>query len=184
MSLLGSICMAQESSVCGICEESSILKWICIECDLYLCQDCYVKFHSKSKTLAQHLVIDIKEYGTEQMLDKILKVKVKEINCEGYEHCDQKCSIFCLDCNKPICSSCVVKHHKNHYLNELDEILEEKVSKFKDMKVRRDDNISKCKHEEKELQVLLSKGNKQFDETKETILQSKKELMDIIQKTH
>lgn len=78
--------MAQESSVCGICEESTILKWICIECDLYLCQDCYVKFHSKSKTVGHHLVIDIKDYGTEQRLEKILKVKVKEINCEGSEH--------------------------------------------------------------------------------------------------
>ncbi|XP_071128187.1 E3 ubiquitin-protein ligase TRIM71-like [Mytilus edulis] len=181
MSISGAICMAQESTVCGICEESSILKWICIECDLYLCQDCYVKFHSKSKTLVHHLVMDIKEYGTEQTLDKILKVKLKEINCDGSEHCDQKCSIFCSDCDKPICFSCVICH-KYHDLHKLSEIFEQKMTKLKDLRVKSEQNISVGEHEEQELQVMLSKGSKQFDDTKTEILHNQKIYTDLIQK--
>lgn len=182
MSLLDSICKAQESTVCGICNDSSILKWICIECDLYLCQDCYVKFHSRSKTLEHHLVIDIKEYGTEKMLDKILKVKLREIDCEGSEHCDQKCSLFCLNCNKLICSGCMIKHHKKHDLDELTGFFEQKLSELKDIKVKSEINISVLKTEMQELEVQLSKGNKEFNETKKQILLNKEELMDLIHK--
>ncbi|CAG2201037.1 unnamed protein product [Mytilus edulis] len=116
------------------------------------------------------------------MLDKILKVKIKEINCDGSKHCDQKCSFFCLDCNKPICSSCVVTCHKDHDFYKISEIFDKKMTKLKDMRVKSEEHISVCKHEEQELIVMISKGSKKFDDTKTEILHNQKIYMDLIQK--
>lgn len=49
------------------------------------------------------------------------------------------------------------------------------------MRVKSEENISVCKLEAQELQVMLSKGKKQYNDTQGEILQNQKTLMDRIQ---
>ncbi|CAG2208022.1 unnamed protein product [Mytilus edulis] len=76
----------------------------------------------------------------------------------------------------------MIKHHKKHDLDELTGFFEQKLSELKDIKVKSEINVSVLKTEMQELQVQLSKGNKEFNETKKQILLNKEELMDLIHK--
>ncbi|CAG2232845.1 unnamed protein product [Mytilus edulis] len=60
-------------SVCQICDTSSNIKWLCLECDLFFCLQCESKFHTKSKTLAAHSKIDIEKCGNKNIAEVIRK---------------------------------------------------------------------------------------------------------------
>ncbi|CAG2222101.1 unnamed protein product [Mytilus edulis] len=60
-------------SVCQICDTSSNIKWMCLECDLFFCLQCESKFHTKSKTLAAHSKIDIEKCGNKNIAEVIRK---------------------------------------------------------------------------------------------------------------
>ncbi|CAC5390688.1 TRIM45 [Mytilus coruscus] len=92
---------AQTPALCQFCEESSDIRWKCINCDVFMCQLCTTKIHRKIKSSDQHELINLKDYGSEDAARTIHKVDLKNMPCTI--HSDQICCAFCTDCDQPIC---------------------------------------------------------------------------------
>ena len=171
---------AQNFAVCQFCEESTDIKWKCINCDLFLCQLCNSSIHTKSESLAEHTRINLNECGTEVATDAIRKVDLQKLPCS--DHNEHKCVVYCTDCERPICSQCLVKSHKNHEFGELQEIYKDKISDIKNFKFKIDSDLPFFQNEIEKLKNMLSNGEKEFIENRTKVLQQEKEIKETVTK--
>lgn len=169
---------AQSFAVCQICEESPDLKWKCIECELLFCHNCSTKFHSKSKTLAEHHIYDIKDCGAESTIDTIRQTTLVNITCQL--HTGKKCSVFCKDCSVTICTKCIKELHKDHDFCDISEVYEEKLLKMKSYKNKVESNIEFYSQEEERLQQKISTGQKHYNEIKENIFEQENQIINAV----
>ncbi|XP_071161573.1 uncharacterized protein [Mytilus edulis] len=117
MALFKSFYKAQIPICCQLCEESSEIKWKCLQCNFLLCTKCQ-KLHKKVKSTDQHTIIDIKDIAVyqQQMKDN---PDFSNIPCEI--HCGQNCCLFCQTCNEVVCPLCIAKTHNKHNMIEIAE---------------------------------------------------------------
>lgn len=177
MAFLKSIEKAQIPALCQFCEESKI-KWKCIDCDLFLCQLCTTRIHSKIKASNGHTRINLKECGTEDATNTMRKVDLQNMQCET--HSEQKCWVYCNDCRIPICSDCSTDTHQKHKVGKLKEVFDTIVSEIKEKKGKIEIEIQWYENEEAKFKQLLSDGKLNFQETKDKILQTEKEMKETI----
>ncbi|XP_071124117.1 uncharacterized protein [Mytilus edulis] len=163
-------------SVCQICDTSSNIKWMCLECDLFFCLQCESKFHTKSKTLAAHSKIDIEKCGNKNIAEVIRKGELQNIQCDI--HADKKCSLFCRECGQTICTNCVMTNsHKDHKLNSIEEVYDGKVQEMKDFQKRIRFEIPLYQKTEDNLKDVLAKAFKQYSYIKEHVIWKEKEIL-------
>ncbi|CAG2208028.1 unnamed protein product [Mytilus edulis] len=163
-------------SKCQICDNSSILKWMCSECDLYFCANCELKFHRKNKILSGHTKIDIENCDTENITEIIRKAEVEGVTCES--HSKQKCDLFCKDCHNPICKICVsMGSHKNHELVSIEDIFKEKSIERKDFQNRIESSIKHCTQTANDLEYMLEKATEKYNTTRKNILCTERQLL-------
>lgn len=144
---------------CQICDSSSVLKWMCSDCDLYFCANCDLKFHGKNKILAGHTKINIEHCSTENITELIRKAELENITCNL--HKEHKCDIFCRDCHYPICKICVsTDSHKTHELTSIEDMLKEKIIDKKDFENRTETYINHYTQTVNELEFMLEKAKK------------------------
>ena len=167
-------------TVCQYCEESAGILWNCINCQAILCQPCRYKIHGKNKSFANHTIINLKELGTEDSIEKIRKVDLQRIPCTI--HNDQKCCVFCANCQLPICSCCLIKSHQNHTFSELSEAYETKISEMRNLKVKVDSDMPYFQNEESRLRQVLSEAEKEHQQTRERIVQHERDLKQAVEK--
>ncbi|XP_063442814.1 E3 ubiquitin-protein ligase TRIM45-like [Mytilus trossulus] len=170
MAFSTSLFESQKKSVCQFCEESSDIKWKCINCDLFLCQLCHSRIHSKSKSSTDHTVIKLRDYRREiAKTETTRKVDLTRMTCE--QHSDEKCLLHCKTCDKPVCSDCLVGDHQNHQYGRLDIVYERKLQVIRDVKCKIESEIHLFKKQGSNLQHILSEENKQFAENKDKIIE-------------
>ena len=94
---------AQDILRCDFCQEDDVVgELYCKTCTMHLCSDCVSKHIGTSTISCFH---DIAKY-------KSSKDFIRPI-CEA--HADEKCEIFCKECNIPFCSQCLSEgSHKHH----------------------------------------------------------------------
>lgn len=164
--------MAKNLIVCQFCGMSKRIKWKCFYCDLVMCQKCKEK-HSKFGGSEEHCIIDLKQVGTPENVDIIRQFNLKNIRCEL--HTDEKCSLFCKDCNKPVCSYCVLEpDHKGHNLDKLSTVYNNQLSELKDIKEKIKKTLPDLRKKVSENTATCDNYNK----TKQKIIQREKEIKD------
>ncbi|CAC5393894.1 unnamed protein product [Mytilus coruscus] len=117
MAFSKSIQKVQAPMSCQMCEESSEIKWKCLQCNFFLCTKCQ-KLHLKVKSTDKHAIIDIKEIAFYQKQAKD-SVDFDNIPCEI--HNGQNCCLFCLTCEEVVCPLCIATTHNKHNMIQLDE---------------------------------------------------------------
>ena len=172
--------IAQTSTVCQFCEESPEIKWKCVNCELFLCNLCCSKIHSKSKASMEHEIINLKDFGTENFIMSVRKVDLDNMECTT--HTKRKCIVYCKDCHSPACSKCLTETHKMHDYNAIDEVYSDIISTIRELIHTFESDHQSLKIETDKLQQLLADGDKNFQETREIILQTEKEMKDAISK--
>ncbi|CAC5415067.1 TRIM45 [Mytilus coruscus] len=156
---------SQNISFCQFCEESSDIKWKCINCDLFLCQLCHSRIHSKSKSSTDHEVIELKDCGSEVEIENTRKVDLTRMTCAQYS--DEKCLLHCKNCDRPVCSDCLTQDHQNHKYSKQNRVYKKKLKVIKDVKCKIESDIPFFKKQGENLQHILSEENKQFTENKD-----------------
>ncbi|XP_063446527.1 E3 ubiquitin-protein ligase TRIM45-like [Mytilus trossulus] len=179
MAFLKSIEKAQNQALCQFCEEKeSKIKWKCINCDLLLCQLCTTRIHSKIKASKGHKIINLKDCGTEDATNKTPKVDLKNMQCET--HSEQKYWMYCTECRIPICTDCSTETHQKHELRNFNEVFDTIVSEIKELKGRIEMEMQWYENEGAKFKQLLSDGKQNFQETKDKILKTEKEMKETI----
>lgn len=162
--------MAQNIILCQFCEISKEIAWKCFNCDLVLCQKC-TKKHSKFGGSEEHCIIELKEIGTPENVEIIRRFNLRNIRCTT--HKEERCSLFCRDCKKPVCSFCLIESkHKRHKIEKINWVYNNQLSNLKSIKerIKRDlpdisNSVLKC----------VATSDKYF-ETKEKIIEREKEI--------
>ncbi|CAG2201038.1 unnamed protein product [Mytilus edulis] len=162
--------------ICQICDISSDLKWMCPECDLYFCANCELKFHRKNQTLSGHAKIDIEQCSTENINEIIRKAEIENISC--VLHTEEKCNLFCKDCQNTVCKNCVSSgSHQNHELASLEDIFKEKALEKHNFQTRIESHIDHYTQTANEMEYMLEKATAKYKRTQENILQTEKQLI-------
>ncbi|XP_052079249.1 tripartite motif-containing protein 45-like [Mytilus californianus] len=180
MAFSQSIGKAQTPAVCQFCEELKEIKWKCINCELFLCQLCCSKIHSKIKASMEHEIINLKDFEKEDFATSVRKVDLENMECKI--HPKQKCFVFCKDCSEPSCSKCLMETHKLHDYKAIDEEYKEIISEMKELIKQFEVNLKLFSNEEEQLQKKLSDGDNNFKETRDLILKTEKEMKEVISK--
>ncbi|XP_063442813.1 E3 ubiquitin-protein ligase TRIM45-like [Mytilus trossulus] len=162
-------------SVCQFCEESICIKWKCINCDLFLCELCNSRIHSKSKSSKDHKVIERKDFESEKALETTRQVDLTRMACT--QHNDETCLLYCNNCDRPVCSECLIGDHQNHKYSRLDIVYERKLKVIRDVKCKIESEIHDCKKQGSNMQHILSEENKQLAENKDTIIEFKDKII-------
>ncbi|XP_063431640.1 E3 ubiquitin-protein ligase TRIM71-like [Mytilus trossulus] len=172
--------IAQTPAVCQFCEESPEIKWKCINCELFLCQLCSSKIHSKSKASMEHEIINLKYFEAEDLATSVRKVNLENMLCS--KHGKQKCFLYCNECRVPACSKCLMEPHKLHDFKPIDEVYNDIVSEMKDLIIKFESHLKLLRKEKDMQEKILSEGEINFKETRDIILQTEKEMKETISK--
>ncbi|XP_071160541.1 E3 ubiquitin-protein ligase TRIM71-like [Mytilus edulis] len=171
---------AQTPAMCQFCEESSDIKWKCINCDVFMCQLCTTKIHTKLKSTDHHELINLKDYGSEDVAKAIRKVDLKTMSCTS--HTDQICCAFCTDCDQPVCVDCLIDSHKKHECTKLNEVYDMAIFEMTALQNKLESSQEILGNEKERLEKLLLDGDKNYQEIKDEILLTKKEMTETISK--
>ncbi|XP_076095766.1 uncharacterized protein LOC143066839 [Mytilus galloprovincialis] len=82
----------------------------------------------------EHKVELLKDGESINELENLRKVNLKEIACS--KHMDQKCVTYCLNCDKSLCASCLIRPFQYEKLNK---VYEDKYLLLTDLKSKIDD---------------------------------------------
>ncbi|XP_071181482.1 tripartite motif-containing protein 54-like [Mytilus edulis] len=171
---------AQTPALCQFCEESPEIKWKCINCELFLCNLCCSKIHSKSKASMKHEIINLKDIDIENFAKSMRKVDLQNLICTV--HSNQKCIIYCKDCNEPVCSKCLTETHKMHDYKDLDEVYNNSICEMNELIGKLETNLKFITNERGKLENKLAVGDNNFQETRNLILQTEKDMKEAISK--
>ncbi|VDI80738.1 tripartite motif-containing protein 9/67 [Mytilus galloprovincialis] len=180
MAFSQSIGKAQTPAVCQFCEISPEIQWKCINCELFLCNLCCSKIHNKSKASMEHEIINIKDIETVDFAKTMRKVDLQNMQCTI--HGKEKCFVYCKDCSEPVCSKCTIEVHQKHEYKALDEVYEGLIADINEVEDKIESNLQFLKKEKNNLLKILSDGDTNFQETRDIILKTEKEMIEAISK--
>ena len=102
----------EDSSHCGICDKKKALKFYCVECNTFLCEDC-AGFHDKGKVFKSHHVKEISNFNSNDVQKYVRRTNV----CKKHEN---EVRYYCEKCNICICRDCDLLEHREHNIISLD----------------------------------------------------------------
>ncbi|VDI72198.1 Hypothetical predicted protein [Mytilus galloprovincialis] len=171
---------AQTPVTCQFCEESSDIRWRCINCDVFMCQICTTKIHRKIKSAEKHEILNLKDCGGIDAAQAIRKVELQDMPCST--HIGHTCCVYCMDCGKPVCASCLIESHQKHKYKTLNEIYDTTFSKMKEVQNKLESSLEFFDYEKERLHKLHLDGAKNFQKIKNEITLTEKEISEIISK--
>ncbi|CAB4021643.1 E3 ubiquitin- ligase TRIM71-like [Paramuricea clavata] len=102
------------SKQCESCEEGVTASSRCFECSDFLCGNC-VEAHKRVRFTKTHRVVAIKNLDADAM--------VKSPTCAT--HVQEALKMYCKQCKKPVCRSCILSEHDEHLLISLKEAVDD-----------------------------------------------------------
>lgn len=115
---------AQVIQTCQLCRRNHSMKWKCIDCEIFMCDDCKLNVHAKVKTVISHTILDIND-ATFSDSSNQLTVDLGHIPCK--EHEQQFCCVHCVTCGKLICPKCLTSSHKGHDVADIETTYDERL---------------------------------------------------------
>ncbi|XP_062577823.1 uncharacterized protein LOC134239676 [Saccostrea cucullata] len=152
---------AQDILRCDFCcEEDVVAEMFCKTCALRLCSSCVSKHIETSSTSCLH---DIARYkSNKDFMRPVCKF-----------HLDNKCEIFCKECNSPFCSQCLSEgKHKNHDITGICgtyALLKEKI--LKDTAYMEENMIPEYEKNVSQMIRRIEESTKKYEETANTMCQ-------------
>ena len=107
------------SKQCESCEEDVTASSRCFECSDFLCANC-VEAHKRVRFTKNHRVVAIKNLNADAM--------VKTPTCAT--HAQEALKMYCKQCKKPVCRSCILSEHDEHVLISLKEAVDDNKPKL------------------------------------------------------
>lgn len=169
----------QTPAKCQVCDEGDIT-CICLNCDLFLCQRCSNRIHSRSKSGQDHKVISLKDLGTEDSADMHRRADLENLTCEVHQR--QRCVSFCNKCKYAICIKCLTDSHGSHKQSDLYDKYNDNLSKIREMKDTIIDKISYLKREDSNLEKIIVDCKKEFDDIKQAVLKKEQDIYEAVAK--
>lgn len=105
---------------CGICDEKKALKFYCVQCNAFLCEEC-AGVHEKGKVFKGHNVKEISNFNSNDVQTYFRRANV----CKKHE---DEVRYYCEKCNICICRDCALLDHREHNIASLDQGLDRKKS--------------------------------------------------------
>lgn len=152
----------------------------CVDCNEYLCQDCYA-FHKKLKAVQHHVLLDKQNMPSEK-----LKAKVKDI-CEEKcpSHTDKVTEYFCQSCDELGCTACITtKHHKCSRVDHIPNIvtrLEDSIE-FKEITGALQDISVQLEHNQSRYDTNILKKSYLKEKAKRAVKQHREVMSKILDK--
>ncbi|XP_052079043.1 E3 ubiquitin-protein ligase TRIM71-like [Mytilus californianus] len=128
----------------------------------------------------EHEIINMKDIETVDFAKTMRKVDLQNMQCTI--HGKEKCFIYCKDCSEPACSKCIIEVHQKHEYKALDEVYERIIADINEIEDKIESNLQLLKREKNNLLKMLPDGDANFQETRDIILQTEKEMKEAISK--
>ncbi|VDH94623.1 Hypothetical predicted protein [Mytilus galloprovincialis] len=122
MAFSKSVIRSQKPINCNLCETEKNIKWKCLTCGVLMCSKCKDKIHLMIGK--DHKVVDIKNVGL-----PVEELDFTKIKCQ--DHSEQSSCLFCTNCDKLVCPTCIAKVHKKHDLIEISDAYTLKIERLK-----------------------------------------------------
>ncbi|XP_062608118.1 E3 ubiquitin-protein ligase TRIM71-like [Saccostrea cucullata] len=155
---------AQDVMRCDLCEDA-VAQMHCDRCVVNLCTAC----------VGQHMISD------ESKDHKVVKFKDRKSTPQYPEcksHADERCEMYCKQCDIPVCITCVaLNQHLGHELSKILQVLEEKKGMFTKERIELKDTIFPAYKD-----IASDKLKANVDEMKNTQLQPLQKHFDEINK--
>ncbi|XP_052084848.1 uncharacterized protein LOC127722039 [Mytilus californianus] len=160
---------------CQLCEiPNKKITWKCEDCDLLMCGNCRENIHSKVKTSEDHHIINIKDIGKKENKGNE-KIKVSNIKCNTHQL--QICCLYCKDCSKVVCPTCITDVHNGHKLQNINEAYDLKIKHLNDRQERMKRMLEELELREKDLAEIVSDRRSKHKDTKQAITVDKETLI-------
>lgn len=167
--------MAGNYPNCQFCDEPDVVKWHCKSCNKYLCDLCNTKIHTKLEKLSEHKLVLLQHGENIVNLENLKQVDLKGIACS--KHTDQTCVSYCLNCDKSVCSSCLIRPFQYEKLNQ---VYEEKHRLLEDLKRKIDACYPFFEEQASKFRKMDDDEVKKQNEIKEKISNRKNEVKDAV----
>lgn len=106
---------------CGFCEEQ-LATCHCEQCDGVLCEKCRTTLHTKG-IFKTHTVVELLSKQSKTKSGGEVDHFAAKMLCN--EHAEEKLNFYCLDCQRPVCSHCLILgSHKGHQQQPIDQAYE------------------------------------------------------------
>lgn len=103
---------AQHFVECDSCEENPA-NFLCITCPGHLCETCKTE-HEKKRMSQNHEIVNLGA-GNDKVVDLLFCAK----------HTNKKLECFCVQCNSPVCTDCIIQAHNSHFVRALSSVYKE-----------------------------------------------------------
>ncbi|XP_072042210.1 tripartite motif-containing protein 2-like [Amphiura filiformis] len=118
---------AVQDSVCGNCNLKKATTY-CMDCKEFFCQTC-LSAHDTLKANKDHKIVSVEDLHFGKVM---LPVAASEDQkCKDHEGETKK--LYCVTCDKPICTECIVLDHRQHQFISLKKASEKQVAQLKDL---------------------------------------------------
>ncbi|XP_063402141.1 uncharacterized protein LOC134686399 [Mytilus trossulus] len=162
--------MLEVERKCHKCGDTTEVSWKCEACNILLCFRCG---NRHAELGLKHSVVNFEK---NEEAKPILKIK----QCDS--HKERDISNFCLDCNKPVCSTCLSTHeHQGHVLEENEIIYMRRSNKLRKYSDKfKSYFLPFFSREQERLDEMLKHHQDMIEEEKQRIIDNDKELKDKI----
>ena len=115
-----------QTAVCQKCTSSTkVACSYCLDCGEFICQVC-TGVHSEWGSLKAHEVIPLS--GFEEKVKELKALRKVTLKCQL--HPGKVLELFCETCMELICHNCIVKKHKDHQYDLVDDVFEKNKDKL------------------------------------------------------
>ncbi|XP_062612215.1 E3 ubiquitin-protein ligase TRIM45-like [Saccostrea cucullata] len=110
---------AQDVMLCDLCE-TAVVQMHCDTCLVNLCKAC-VGEHISTDESKDHKVVKFDSRKSTLLFP----------GCESHSHDEERCEMYCNQCDIPVCNTCIASdHHLGHKYSKILQILDEKRNKI------------------------------------------------------
>ena len=107
---------------CGSCRDdvSAPAVAFCYDCTMALCDCCY-QMHARTRQLAGHAFKTFEEIAQDSVRSSVIPRAKRTYLCPSHE--GEILKLFCFDCDTVICRDCIVKDHRDHSFNFIQDVV-------------------------------------------------------------
>ncbi|XP_076104382.1 uncharacterized protein LOC143073036 [Mytilus galloprovincialis] len=173
MAFSKSVVGGQMSINCNLCETEKNIKWKCLTCGVLMCSKCKDKIHLMIGK--DHKVVDIKNVGL-----PVEELDFTNIKCQ--DHSGQSSCLFCTNCDKLVCPTCIAKVHKKHDLTEISDAYNLKKERLKKRQSKLQKEKNKITATKDQANMIYDAENSNYAKVRTDILNHEKVLKQAVEK--
>ncbi|XP_076104387.1 uncharacterized protein LOC143073038 [Mytilus galloprovincialis] len=173
MAFSKSVIRSQMPINCNLCETEKNIKWKCLTCGVLMCSTCKDKIHLR--IAKDHKVVDIKNVGL-----PVEELDFTNIKCK--DHSEQSSCLFCTNCDKLVCPTCIAKVHKKHDLTEISDAYNLKIERLKNRQSKLKKETNEIIATKDQLNEFQKAENSNYAKVSTEILNHERDLKKAIEK--